>query len=138
MYQVTCEIDFCYGHRLLNYDGKCKHLHGHNGKVLITLAARQLDEQSMVVDFNEIKRIVADWVNENLDHRMLLNCEDPIAKVLQDLGEPVYLFDANPTAERIAEHVFRFAVESGFSVSEVVLFETPSCRASVRCLDARQ
>ena len=28
MYKVTREIHFCYGHRLLNYDGKCRHLHG--------------------------------------------------------------------------------------------------------------
>ena len=37
MFHVTREIDFCYGHRLLNYEGKCRHLHGHNGKALITL-----------------------------------------------------------------------------------------------------
>ena len=28
MYRVTREIDFCYGHRLLNYAGKCRYLHG--------------------------------------------------------------------------------------------------------------
>ena len=39
MYRVTREIHFCYGHRLLNYDGKCRHLHGHNGKAVITLEA---------------------------------------------------------------------------------------------------
>ena len=30
MYSVTKRIDFCYGHRLLDYDGICKHPHGHN------------------------------------------------------------------------------------------------------------
>ena len=30
MYSVTKRIDFCYGHRLLDYDGVCKHPHGHN------------------------------------------------------------------------------------------------------------
>ncbi|MEM4248235.1 MAG: 6-carboxytetrahydropterin synthase, partial [Candidatus Nanoarchaeia archaeon] len=34
-YQVSREIEFSYGHRLLNYEGKCKHLHGHNGKALV-------------------------------------------------------------------------------------------------------
>ena len=37
MYRVTREIRFCYGHRLLHYDGKCKHLHGHNGRAVISL-----------------------------------------------------------------------------------------------------
>ena len=55
MFQVTREIDFCYGHRLLNYEGKCKHLHGHNGRVVITLEASELDERGMVIDFSEIK-----------------------------------------------------------------------------------
>ena len=34
MFRVTKEIHFCYGHRLLNYDGKCRHLHGHNGRAV--------------------------------------------------------------------------------------------------------
>ena len=52
MYQVTREIDFCYGHRLLNYDGKCRHLHGHNGRAVLTLAAPELDGLGMVMDFS--------------------------------------------------------------------------------------
>ncbi len=35
MYEVTKEIRFCYGHRLLQYEGKCRHLHGHNGRAVI-------------------------------------------------------------------------------------------------------
>src|SRR4051794_33803225 len=72
MFQVTRELRFCYGHRLLNYDGKCKHLHGHNGRAVITLEADQLDALGMVVDFSVIKRVVAAWIDANLDHRMIL------------------------------------------------------------------
>ncbi|HTN74144.1 MAG TPA: 6-carboxytetrahydropterin synthase, partial [Pirellulaceae bacterium] len=43
MYRVSREIDFCYGHRLLNYDGKCKYLHGHNGRAVITIESDTLD-----------------------------------------------------------------------------------------------
>ena len=39
VYRVTKEIHFCYGHRLLDYAGKCRHLHGHNGKAVVTLEA---------------------------------------------------------------------------------------------------
>ncbi|HLB03050.1 MAG TPA: 6-carboxytetrahydropterin synthase, partial [Nitrospiria bacterium] len=45
MYKVTKHILFCYGHRLLNYDGKCKHLHGHNGRVEIELTSPKLDHR---------------------------------------------------------------------------------------------
>jgi len=54
MFNVSREIDFCYGHRLLNYPGKCRHLHGHNGRAVITFAAAALDQRGMVLDFSEI------------------------------------------------------------------------------------
>ena len=41
MFRVTRQIDFCYGHRLMNYDGKCKYLHGHNGRAIIAIEARE-------------------------------------------------------------------------------------------------
>ena len=56
MFRVSREIEFCYGHRLINYDGKCRHLHGHNGLAVITLEAPSLDARGMLVDFGEIKR----------------------------------------------------------------------------------
>ena len=40
MYRVSKSVSFCYGHRLLNYQGKCQHLHGHNARAVITLAER--------------------------------------------------------------------------------------------------
>ena len=55
MFRVTKEIWFCYGHRLLNYNGKCAHLHGHNGKAVITVETPTLDALGMVVDFTKIK-----------------------------------------------------------------------------------
>ena len=54
MYHITREIDFCYGHRLLNYDGKCRFLHGHNGRAVIKIAAETLDERGMVFDFSDV------------------------------------------------------------------------------------
>ena len=37
MYKVTKELHFCYGHRLMQYQGKCRVPHGHNAKVAIDL-----------------------------------------------------------------------------------------------------
>ena len=48
MYRVTREIAFCYGHRLINYDGKCRHLHGHNGRAVISLEAGPLPPAARV------------------------------------------------------------------------------------------
>ena len=132
MFQVTREIDFCYGHRLLNYEGKCKFLHGHNGRAVITLEAESLDRRGMVLDFSDIKRVVATWIDDNLDHRMILNRQDPAVPMLQQMGEPMYLIDANPTAESIARLIYDFTAEHGFPVVDVQLWETPHCYATYR------
>ena len=130
MFRVTREIDFCYGHRLLNYEGKCRHLHGHNGRAVITLQTSSLDDRGMVLDFSEIKRVVARWIDGNLDHRMILHRQDPLVEVLKERGEPLYLIDTNPTAENIARLIFEFTAGQGFPVVDVQFWETPQCFAT--------
>ena len=130
MYRVTREIEFCYGHRLLNYEGKCRHLHGHNGRAVITLEAPELDARGMLVDFGDIKKHVQVWVDENLDHTMLLCRDDPILSILREHDERVYVMDANPTAENIARLIYDRAAGAGLPVVEVRLWETAHCHAS--------
>ncbi len=130
MFRVTREISFCYGHRLLDYDGKCRHLHGHNGRAVLTLEAPQLDALGMVVDFSRIKRVVSTWIDEALDHRMLLHRDDPALPWLRQQGEPVFVMDVNPTAENIARLIYEFAAAQGFPVVEVRLWETDTCYAT--------
>jgi len=132
MFRVTREIPFCYGHRLLDYDGKCRHLHGHNGRAVITLAAAGLDELGMVMDFSRLKRVLGNWIDENLDHKMLLHKDDPALPHLRALDEPVFVMDANPTAENIARLIYDYTAKQGFPVVEVQLWETATCRASYR------
>ena len=132
MFRVTREIDFCYGHRLMNYDGKCRYLHGHNGRAVISIEAESLDDRGMVLDFSDIKRVVSTWIDDNLDHRMLLNRNDPMVPVLQGIGEPLFLLDANPTAENIAKLIHDCALANGFPIVETLLWETPNCFATYR------
>lgn len=130
MHRVTREISFCYGHRLLNYDGKCRHLHGHNGRAVLTLEAPQLNELGMVMDFTRIKQVVGGWIDATLDHKMLLHRDDPALPLLRQLGEPVHVMEVNPTAENIARLIFDFTAAQGFPVVEVLLWETETCYAS--------
>lgn len=132
MFRVTQQIDFCYGHRLLNYDGKCKHLHGHNGRVVICLEGEKLDARGMLVDFTDIKRSLRTWIDRELDHRMILHASDPALGMLRELGEPVFVISQNPTAENIAKLIFDHAQAEGFPVVEVVLWETQNSCASYK------
>jgi 6-pyruvoyltetrahydropterin/6-carboxytetrahydropterin synthase len=130
MYSVTKRIDFCYGHRLLDYEGVCRHPHGHNGVAEIEIRAESLDPRNMVVDFGDIRRIVKGWIDYELDHKMILRHDDPLVKAMLDLGEPLYLLDSNPTAERIARLIFEVSREKGLPVTRVTLWETPSSWAT--------
>jgi 6-pyruvoyltetrahydropterin/6-carboxytetrahydropterin synthase len=130
MFRVTREIHFCYGHRLLEYQGKCRHLHGHNGKAVIVLETDRLDRLGMVVDFSEVKRVVGGWIDANLDHKMILHRDDPILPSLRERNEPFYVVDVNPTAENIARLIFGVVKSLGFPVVEVTLWETENSFAT--------
>lgn len=132
MFQVTQNIEFCYGHRLLNYAGKCRHLHGHNGRAVIVLEGEKLDARGMLVDFTDIKNTVRTWIDTQLDHRMILNEQDPVVPFLREQGEPLFLLKENPTAETIAKVIFEYTQSQNLPVIEVSLWETPNSFATYR------
>jgi 6-pyruvoyltetrahydropterin/6-carboxytetrahydropterin synthase len=130
MYSVTKRLEFCYGHRLLDYEGVCKHPHGHNAIVEIEITTDTLDRRNMVTDFSDIKRVMKSWIDRELDHKMILRTDDPLTRILQDLGEPVFVIDSNPTVERIARLIFDVAREQGLPVARITVWETPTSWAT--------
>jgi len=132
MYRVSKSVSFCYGHRLINYAGKCQHLHGHNARAVITLESPSLDERGMVEDFSELKRLVWEWLEREIDHTLLLHRDDPVLPVLEGAGERVMAIDCNPTAENIARMIYDYVSGKGYPVTEVTLWETDTSRASYR------
>lgn len=86
MYKIAKEFDFCYGHRVwsqeLNCDFsldsclKCRHLHGHQGKLIIYLEAEKL-EKGMVTDFKHLNW-VKKFIDDVLDHKFIMDLNDPI------------------------------------------------------------
>lgn len=130
VYTVTKQIDFCYGHRLLEYEGRCAHPHGHNAVADIALQATSLDASDMVCDFGDVKQIMKAWIDRELDHKMILRRDDPLLPVLRHLGEPVFVMDHNPTAEQIARLIFERAQHEGLPVVRVTVWETPTASAT--------
>lgn len=85
MYTVTKRLEIAGAHCLtLDYESKCRNLHGHNWIVYVTCQRKDLNADGMVVDFKKISTLV----KEKLDH-----------KYLNDI------FDFNPTAENIAKWI---------------------------------
>ena len=58
----------------MNYEGKYRHLYGHNGRAMIKIGAVGLDDRGMLVDF---KTVIPRRIDVSLDPRRLLNREDP-------------------------------------------------------------
>ena len=126
MYSVTKRIDFCYGHRLLNYDGICRHPHGHNAVAEIEIRTVSLDERHMVCDFSDIKRLIKGGIDRELDNKMILRHDDPLLEPLQQQKEPVFVVNENPTVEHIAFLIFQETQRNDFPVVRVTVWETPT------------
>jgi len=66
----------------------------------------ELLPSGMLIDFKDLKVLVEEWINQNLDHTTILSCNDPLVKILKSFGVQVYTTDGNPTAENIAKEIF--------------------------------
>jgi 6-pyruvoyltetrahydropterin/6-carboxytetrahydropterin synthase len=128
------EID-C-GHRVVNHESKCKHLHGHRYRFTFTLTAPGLDEIGRVIDFSVVKTLLCQWLEDNWDHRMLLWSDDPQLANLRRL-EPASIVAVpfNPTAENLAAHLLHVVgpvqlMGTGISLISVTCQETAKCSAT--------
>ena len=110
---ATKVFNFCYAHHLPDYNGKCKHLHGHNARVEISVSGMNdssVDEYpSMILDFHTIQDI-AKPIIESLDHKNL-------NQVLPDTFLP-------PTAENIARYLFNELLRKNLKVHKIRVYET--------------
>jgi len=114
----------------MDYQGKCRVPHGHNGVVEIELQSDRLDHRGMVYDFSEIKETIKAWLDRELDHRMLLRADDPLVPVLRTMSEPCLVMEENPTAEAIARLIYEFTKSQGFPLTRVRLWETETSYAT--------
>ena len=121
MYELSVSRQFSAAHCLRDYDGACARLHGHNYRVVVTVAAEDLPQSGMVMDFKLLKA-ACDQVVEALDHRCL-NELPPFA-------------EANPTSENLARHIFEavrdeLAAQS-VRVTSVAVWESDSSCATYK------
>jgi 6-pyruvoyltetrahydropterin/6-carboxytetrahydropterin synthase len=122
MFEVTVEAHFSSGHFLREYHGKCENPHGHNYRVLVTLAGAELESNGLLLDFKILKDILKPVVNY-LDHHMI-NELPPFDVV-------------NPSAENLAKYFFdetnsRLAdiTKGRVRVKQSTIFETDTSQAT--------
>lgn len=135
---ITKVMETETGHRLVNYDGKCSHLHGHSYRWEVTVWAPDLDARGMVMDFSELKEAMTQRV-AHLDHAMVLCDRDPAYRVLKDMPatngttQRVIGVPFNPTAENLAALIagqLQAELSDGVYVVRVRVWETSSSNAT--------
>ena len=107
MYKIKKKFEISSAHYLqLDYDSKCKNLHGHNWIVWVYCKSKELNRNGMIIDFSEIKSFL-----QKLDH-LNLNA----------------ILDFNPTAEHLALFIcknipFCYKVEIQESEGNIASYE---------------
>jgi 6-pyruvoyltetrahydropterin/6-carboxytetrahydropterin synthase len=90
MYELKVISKFAAAHQLAMVTEKCENLHGHNWKIEVFVAGRELNRWGVLVDFGELKRHLSD-VMDTLDHKFLNNIEA--------------FCNINPSSENIAKYI---------------------------------
>jgi len=122
MYEVTVEDTFAAGHYLRNYKGKCENPHGHNYRVRVTLAGRELDQAGLLLDFKDLKRVMK-HVIDYLDHRMMNDLE-PFT-TLNPSAENLAKYFFEQTNERLKQHT-----NGRVAIKRVTIWETDTSIAT--------
>lgn len=119
MYELMIETKFAAAHQLRNYNGRCERLHGHNWKVEVYVAAENLNDIGLAIDFKVLK----DTTNELL---MVLE---------HSFVNDVFPFtEINPSSENIAKWLYdglsKKLNDGNLKVSSVRIWESDTACAS--------
>lgn len=118
MFEIEKIFTFEAGHTLLHHDGKCKNPHGHSYTVKIAIRKNELEttgpKKGMVMDFQDISRVVKPMIEEYFDHAWLNTT----------------LQTETPTAEFMAKWIFDYLEKKLVGLYRVTINETASSSAS--------
>lgn len=138
---IMRQVKFCAGHRLLNHEGKCANLHGHNYKVEFHITSNEIDSLGRVVDFSVVNKLFKGWIDDHWDHGFILwdSDQNAIDAIRQVQPHRLYLLPYNPTAENMAMYLMKeispmlIAQIKGYDLrmSKVVVWETEQAFAEV-------
>jgi 6-pyruvoyltetrahydropterin/6-carboxytetrahydropterin synthase len=117
---IRKQFAFEAAHVLPYHQGKCSRLHGHSYRLDVSVTGPLVSEgpaTGMVIDFDELARIVRATVIDKLDHSHL---NDTIE---------------NPTSENIVVWIWRRLAPQVSGLTELILWETANACAVLRADD---
>ncbi len=116
-WEISKQFDFCYGHRVWSQSLdksfaiddclECRHLHGHQGKVIVHLSSDSLKD-GMITDFKHLNWFKR-FIDDTIDHKFILDLNDPLYSTIlpayTDKADLIY-FDDNfyiPNIDKLKE-----------------------------------
>lgn len=144
MIRLTKEFSFESAHALWGYDGKCREIHGHSYRLFVTIKGEPIsDEQNpklgMVMDFGELKSIVAREITDRLDHSFVMRRTEQAEALAKAMGSQftnVVLVDYQPTCENMLIDFaarLKAALPKGITLHSLRLHETATSYAEWYC-----
>lgn len=131
MHLITSESSFDAAHFLTNYEGKCKNIHGHRWRVVVTIKGELTN--GMLVDFGDFKKDIKDLC-DYFDHSFIVE-KGSLDKKLFDLLNKQFVLrvvEFRTTAENFSKYIFEEMLKK-YSVKEVCVYETPNNCARYVC-----
>ena len=131
MHMLTTEASFDAAHFLTNYEGKCKNIHGHSWKVVISIYGEL--NNGMLVDFGILKNVLKNLC-DYFDHSFIVE-KNSLKKELYDMLKEQFLIrdvDFRTTAENFSKY-FYDELSKKYNVYEVLVYETPTNCARYIC-----
>lgn len=115
MFYLTKIFHFEAAHALAGYDGKCRNIHGHSYELRVTVKGMPLNEpgnpkNGMVIDFHDLKQIVAQEIVDKLDHAFIIggNMPQSFVEITKQNFDKVVELPYQPTTENmLADFVAR-------------------------------
>lgn len=118
MFEVAYETTFCSTHRLTRGGRPLEPVHGHDWRVEAVAAGEALDEVGIVIDFEELKKVVGE-VAARFHYK--------------DMNEHPGLGGQSPSAEVVARYFFQEVKKGlgaeGRHLRRVRVWEAPGCSA---------
>ena len=137
---ITRKGTFDSGHRVMNEKMKCFNMHGHTYLYELEFEFNEMEEIGYAIDFKEIKRIGCQWIDDYLDHGMIVNPKDEhVIQAALATGSKIWYMSlngkgeyCNPSVENVAKEIFiamsqLFRDYKNLKINKIILYETPNC-----------
>jgi 6-pyruvoyltetrahydropterin/6-carboxytetrahydropterin synthase len=109
MFELKAQMYFSAAHHLLNYNGQCENMHGHNWLVEAFVSGNELDKSNILVDYKIIKMNLKE-VLDYLDHK--------------DINELPDFKGESPSSEMISKYIYTKLKEKIVQLKKISVWET--------------